>query len=168
MSSLALIAFARAIHILAGVGWAGAAFVLANVVLPLAARHGREGAGRWMGMVAQHAGRMAGIAAMLTVLSGIYLFVVLHPNDTSSSGLVLMSGAAAALLSLAVGLFVNRPAGLRMQKLNSARAEGQSPPPEAQQEIASLMRRAQVGARVAAALLALSVLAMATFRYVAF
>jgi len=45
--------------------------------------------------------------ALLTVLSGIYLFAVLHPND-SSPGAGPETGAIAALLSLAVGFVVAR------------------------------------------------------------
>lgn len=168
MSSITLIAVARAIHILGGVAWAGAMLVAAGAVLPLVARHGHEGAGRWLGMVMQNAGRMGGIGALLTVVSGIYLFAVLHPGDASSSGIVLMSGAVAAVASMAVGFFINRPAALRMEKLNTGRPAGQAPSPEVQAEIAALTRRVHGGVRIAALLLALAVVAMATFRYVAF
>jgi uncharacterized membrane protein len=111
VSNFSFIVLARAIHVMAGVTWAGAAFVLAMVVVPLAARFGAEGAGRWLGMVARRAGLVSGISALLTILSEVYLFATLHSHDDSVSGLVLKAGAAAALASLLVGLFVGRPPG---------------------------------------------------------
>lgn len=165
MHDLTIIVLARAIHVMAGVAWAGATFMLAGVVLPLAMRHGAEGAGRWLGLVAQRAGRAIGISALLTVLSGIYLFAALHPHDDSASGLVLKAGASAALLALAIGFLTGRPAAQRMAKLQEALSSGNSPAPEAMREMASLRKRAALGGRIAAGLLALAVLAMGVFRY---
>jgi uncharacterized membrane protein len=165
MSYFMFIVLARAIHVMAGVAWAGAAFILALVIVPLIARHGAEGAGRRLGLVARRSGMLSGVAALLTVLSGIYLFVALHPHDRSAGGLILMSGAAAALLSMAVGALVGRPAGQRLAKLHDARPDGAAPSPEAIREQARLRARATLSARVAAGLLGLAVLAMAVFRY---
>lgn len=165
MHDLTFIVLARAIHVMAGVAWAGATFMLAGVVLPLAMQHGAEGAGRWLGLVAQRAGKAIGISALLTVLSGIYLFAALHPHDDSASGLVLKAGALAALLALAVGILAGRPAGQRMAKLQEALSSGTSPSPEAMREMASLRKRAALSGRIAAGLLALAVLAMGVFRY---
>jgi uncharacterized membrane protein len=162
---LMFIVLARAIHVMAGVAWAGGAFMLAGAVVPLSMQHGAEGAGRWLGLVAQRAGRASGIAALLTVLSGIYLFAALHPHDASVSGFVLKTGALAALLALAVGFLAARPAGQRIAKLQETQSSGTPPSPEALREIASLRRRAALSARVTAGLLALAVLAMGVFRY---
>ena len=46
MSSALLILLARAVHILGGVFWAGSVFVMASVILPLAAKQGNEGFGQ--------------------------------------------------------------------------------------------------------------------------
>jgi uncharacterized membrane protein len=124
MSDFTFIVLARAIHVMAGVTWAGAAFILAMVVIPLAAQHGAEGAGRWLSLVARRAGTFMGISALLTVVSGIYLFAILHSRDASAGGLVLKSGAAAALLALAIGLLVARPAGQKLAKLHEGRTDG--------------------------------------------
>src|SRR5258708_14257397 len=111
MHNMELIVVARVVHVMAGVIWAGATFVLAAVIVPIAARYGTEGAGRWSAMVAGRVGPISGISALLTVLSGSYLFATLHSNDSSAAGLVLRVGAAAAFLSLAIGVLVGRPTG---------------------------------------------------------
>jgi uncharacterized membrane protein len=166
MSQIGLILLARAIHVMAGVSWAGATFVLAGIIVPMGIRHGEEGAGRWVGMIARRVGPISGISAVLTILSGIYLFAVLHPNDRSAGGLLLSAGAVAAVLSLATGLLIGRPTGLKLAKL-AARADPAVPlSPSDLQTLSALQARAMLSVRVTAALLAAAVLSMALFRYV--
>jgi uncharacterized membrane protein len=164
MLNIELIALARAVHVLAGVIWAGATFVLAAVIVPIAARHGAEGAGRWIGLIARKVGPMSGISALLTVLSGVYLFAVLHPNDSSAGGLVLKTGAVAALLSLGIGFLVGRPTGLKLAKL-SQQSSPAAAAPDMLQKVPALYRRAVLSSRLTAALLGIAVLSMALFRY---
>jgi uncharacterized membrane protein len=108
MSSPLLILLARAVHILGGVSWAGAVFMMTSTILPLAAKHGSEGFGQWVQPIGRKVGPAAGIAALLTILSGIYMMAVLHPHDRSIGGIVLISGATAALLSFLPGFFFPR------------------------------------------------------------
>jgi uncharacterized membrane protein len=166
MSEVAFIVLARAIHVMSGVTWAGAAFVLATVITPLAVPTGSDIPGPWLGTVARRAGALAGISAVLTVVSGVFLFATLHLHDNSVSGLVLKSGATAALLSLAIGVLVSRPTGLEIARLYAGR-DGTASSQEASQRLSRLHTRSVLSARVAAALLAVAVLAMAVFRYAA-
>jgi len=165
VSQIELIMLARAIHIMAGVTWAGATFMLAGVIVPMGMRHGAEGAWRWIGMIARRMGPISGVSAVLTVLSGMYLFMTLHSHDRSTGGLILAAGAAAAVLSLGVGLLVGRPTGLKLAKLAGQIDPTAPPPPSELQRIAALQARAMLSSRVTAALLGLAVLAMALFRY---
>jgi len=165
MSTLVLIVLARAVHVIAGVVWAGATFMLATVIVPMANRYAAEGAGRWTGMIAGKVGPLSGISALLTVVSGVYLFATLHPHDSSVSGLVLKCGAIAALLSLAVGLLLGRPAGIALGKLDEQRSTTTAPAPSLLEQMAKLRRRAALSSRAAAALLGIAVLSMAVFRY---
>jgi uncharacterized membrane protein len=167
MSSALWILLARAVHILGGVAWAGSVFMTASVILPLAARHGHEGFGQWVGMIGRRMGPVSGIAALLTILSGIYLMAVLHEGDRSIGGIVLLSGAVAALLSFLSGFFIGRPAGLKLAKLSEQLGQSGTPSAEIAQQIASLRARTAVSTRITTALLGLAVLAMAVFRYAA-
>jgi uncharacterized membrane protein len=164
MTSVALILLARAVHILGGVSWAGSTFLLSWVVFPIGARHAADGASRWVAMIGRKAGPVSGISALLTVLSGIYLMMVLHPEDRSVSGMVLQAGAVAAVLSFFVGFFVGRPAGQKLQQLDEQRSSAPSSAELAQRE--ALRKRAAISSKLTAALLGLAVLAMAVFRYV--
>ena len=102
---------------------------------------------------------------LLTVLSGIYLFAVLHPNDSSAGGLVLKTGAIAALLSLAIGFLLGRPTGLKLANLNQQSSPAAAPSPVMLQQMPGLLRRAVLSSRLTAALLGIAVLSMAVFRY---
>jgi uncharacterized membrane protein len=164
MFNIVLIALARMVHIMAGVTWAGATFLLATAIVPIAARHGEEGAGRWIGMIARRVGPMSGLSALLTVLSGVYLFAALHPNDNSAGGLVLKTGAVAALLSLSVGFLIGRPAGLKLGRLSQQGLPAE-PSPDLLPQISRLRRRTALSSRLTAALLGIAVLSMAVFRY---
>lgn len=165
MSDLMVIVAARVIHVMAGVIWAGTTFTMTAVILPIMARHGAEGFGRWTGIIARRVGPISGIAALLTVLSGIYLFYALHAHDASTGGLVLKVGGVTALLSLITGLMVSRPAGEKLAELS--KSIGDSAPSDLLERIAALRRRATLSARLVAILLGVSVLSMAVFRYVA-
>ena len=167
MSSALWILLARAVHILGGVSWAGSVFMMTSVILPIAASHGNEGFGQWMAMIGRKVGPASGIAAVFTIASGIYLMAVLHPDDRSVGGLVLMSGAAAALLSFLVGFFIGRPTGLKLAQLSEQQGKSAASSAEVAQQLAGLRARSAVSARVTAALLGLAVLAMAVFRYAA-
>jgi uncharacterized membrane protein len=164
MTPVALILLARAIHIVGGVIWAGSMFLLTWVVFPIGRQHAAEGAGRWVAAIARKAGPVTGIAALLTVLSGIYLMLVVHPGDRSVGGLVLQTGALAAILSFFTGLFIGRPAGQKLLQLMQQQSSTPSAAELAERE--GLRKRAAFGSGLTAILLVLAVLAMATFRYV--
>ena len=164
MTTVALILLARVLHILGGVIWAGSTFLLTWVIFPIGAQHAADGAGRWVGMIARKAGPVSGISAMLTVLSGIYLMLVIHPGDRSAGGLVLQAGALAAVLSFFVGIFVGRPAGQKLLQLMQQQSSSPTTAELAQRE--GLRKRAAISSMLTAPLLVLAVLAMATFRYV--
>jgi uncharacterized membrane protein len=165
MSNIQLIVLARAVHVMAGVIWAGAVFLLAAVIVPMAAGQRTEDAGRWTGIIARRIGPMSGISALLTVLSGIYLFAALHAHDSSIGGIVLKTGAVAALLSLGIGFLIGRPAGIRLGKLSEQISPAGVPSEDVLQQLTQLSRRRVWTSRLMATFLGLAVLSMAVFRY---
>jgi uncharacterized membrane protein len=166
MPNIELIVLARVVHVMAGVIWAGATFVLSAVIAPIAARQGTEG-GHWTAMVARRVGPILGISALLTVLSGSYLFATLHSNDSSAAGLVLKIGAIAAFLSLVIGFLIGRPTGLKLARLSEQHSPAAATPADVLQKLSGLRLRAELSSRFTAALLGLAVLSMAGFRYAA-
>lgn len=149
MDSMGLILAARGVHVLGGVVWAG--FVLmAWVVMPALARQPDQ---------ARLVPRLMGPAALLTLLSGIYLMAVLHPGDQSNTGLALKVGALAAVLSIIVGAALIGP---RANKLMRAARGELTLDPQLRQRLQTTLSFAT---RLNTALMLVAVLAMGTARY---
>lgn len=83
----------------------------------------------------------------------------------SKFGLALTIGAVAAIVAFLIGLFGTRPNVRRLLDLAAQGAPGGAPTPAIAQEIASVQARLKVLAWTALALIAVTVIAMATARY---
>jgi hypothetical protein len=152
---MTIIAIARAIHILSGVIWAGFAIVVAALVLPNLAPEGRPAIGAYM---ATSGARIAGSAAGLTFLSGLYLMIRLHWGDRSAMGATLGIGALLAIVAMIVGGAVMGPTAAKLTKL--------PPGPDSAAKAVALRQRLLFGGRTVSALLVLSIICMAIARYV--
>lgn len=151
-------AIARALHIVAGVFWAGTLFFFVRFFVPTAGRV--PGSGPFMEALATQSGfpRAIGGAAALNVLTGLFLYGIDSRGFQggwvlSPTGLTFTIGALAALGAASVGIALPRRA---IVKLRTAKDD----------ERPALQRAAARGAAIASALLGLAVLAMASARYV--
>jgi len=160
----------RLIHILGGVFWVGAMILLAGFLLPTVRATGREG-GRFMQILMQQQRLQLylGLAAALTVLSGITLYARMASATHgawagSRPGIAYGVGAVAAILAAAFGGGISGSAGRKMLALGQA--IGSAPPSvEQQAELSRLQSRMALGARVAASFLVIAASAMAVGRY---
>lgn len=168
-----LLILMRLVHILSGVAWAGGAFMLAGFVTPAVQKSGPAG-----GQVMQ---RMAGpgrlstfmtIVALLTTLSGLYLFDVRsnHFNMEwigTPTGIALSIGALAGVAAFLHGGFVTGRLTSRAAKLGQELAASQGPPPsEKLAEMAALQERLVRNGRISALLLLIAVGGMSLTGYV--
>jgi uncharacterized membrane protein len=165
----ALMIVLRVIHVLSGVYWAGAAFFLVAVLSPTVQEAGPEG-GRFMQRLAggSRMGPRFTIAAILTVLSGIVIYVIRgHWNGLGTpEGIVLAIGALAGLTAFGHGFAVQGRASQRMAALAKEMAARNGPPtPEQMAEAQALGAKLSRGAVTTAVLLIVAVLGMATFEY---
>ena len=111
-----------------------------------------------------------GIAILLTVVSGLIMYgrmaAATHGTWTGTApGIAYGLGGLAAILGAVVGMGVSGVAARRMAAIGQRAAEAGRPSPEQQAQIQGLQRRMMLGARIAAGLIALAVVAMATARY---
>jgi hypothetical protein len=161
----------RAIHILLGVFWAGSMFFFVLFVEPSVRSLGPDGA-----KVIQALTRrrflpiLIGVGA-LTLVTGLIVFWRLT-NGFAGDWLLnpyahsILGGATTGVVTLGIGLFVSRPTLQKLLDKGAAAAAAGSPPSQADlAEIGRLQGRLRTAARVAAALLLLSVLLMAMARY---
>lgn len=163
----------RAVHVVCGVLWVGAAVFLAFYIIP-SVRDAGPGAGPFM----QKLGARKPPTYMLTlgalaVLSGLGLYwrasngFQSHEWLRSGSAMVFGLGGVLALFILILGGAVISPAGKRMGELASQLQAAAGPPP---QELVAEMQRVQARlARtntLAAVTLIVATLCMAIARYV--
>jgi uncharacterized membrane protein len=165
------ILFLRLVHILAGIFWVGAAFIVAGFLVPTVRATGREGA-RFMQHVMQQRRLPVyiGIAMLLTLLSGFMLYGRIMAASGgawagSASGIGYGVGGLAAVLGALVGILVSGAAGRRMAAIGGQAAQSGGLSAEQQKEMERLQARMTVGSRAAAALVAIAAAAMATSRY---
>jgi hypothetical protein len=85
----------------------------------------------------------------------------------SGPGIVLSTGGLLAIIAFFIGMLVQRPASIGLSKLaDEIQAAGGPPTEEHAVRMAALQRRVNVSLHWIAALIAISVLCMASFRYV--
>jgi uncharacterized membrane protein len=166
----------RIVHIFAGVAWVGSVFFLVIYVQPSASAIG-PAAAPFMGelLAKRHlVDRIIGMA-VFTVVGGLFLYwhdwhYLRYPSladfATSRLGGALTVGAVSSLIALSVGIFGTRPALQRFFAVaGPVAASGGPPSPEAAAEMAALQGKLKVYARVSFGFLVLTVLTMATARY---
>ena len=162
----------RVIHIGTGTFWVGAAFVLFLFVQPSVKDLGPEGQ-RFMGHLAtrKRLPLMITLSGVVTVLAGLLLYWRASGGldvdwITSGPGLGFTVGARAAIVTLALGLSITKPAVDRIGALGQEIASrGGQPTPEQGDEMRQLQARTVAVGRVTMVLLAIAVVAMAVARY---
>ena len=152
---LGLLVLARALHILAGITWTGATLITAFALVPVLI--GQTTQSPWFAAISRRIGPMAMITSVVTVVTGIYLFVVLHAHDTTTGGIVLTTGALMGLIAVPSGIMIGRTVSTREAHLTGASGDAA--------QIAAARAKLRMHARISTVLQVLSVLAMATFRY---
>ena len=163
----------RFVHIMCGVFWAGTLLFFATLVEPSIRESGPDGARVMQALLRRHYLTIMPVVAGLTILSGVDLLRRVSGGFapawfTSPTGLTLTVGSLAAFVAFLIGVFVMRPAALRVGRLAQAAAQSpEGPGREAQlAEVQAIRRRALWGGRWVACLLTLAVAGMAVARYV--
>lgn len=163
----------RAIHILCGVYWAGTLFFLVTLLQPSVAEAGPEG-GKVQGiLIRRRLLEIVPLMALLTIISGIELYRRISGGFSaawisSRPGVTLTIGVVAALTAFTIGMAVLRPSAKKVGPL-ARQAQGTPEGPDREAilvVVGRLRRRAVVAGRWVAVLLAITVIAMAIFRYV--
>jgi uncharacterized membrane protein len=161
----------RFVHIVSGVFWAGAVFLMVGFIFPAVRASGPQG-GRFMEEVARR--RLPvfmNIAGGLTMLSGIILMArAMSSTDgawlDTRSGMGFTVGGVAAIIAGIIGGTVSGRGGRRMGKIGEAiKASGGAPTPEQTAELSAVQARMAKAMRVVAALMLVAVTSMATARY---
>jgi hypothetical protein len=161
----------RAIHIVAGAFWVGAALFLSFFLIP-----SLRGAGPAAGGVMQQLVQTRRLplwmmgATVLTILSGIALYW----RDSAGFGSAWLGsgqakvfglGGLLAIVGAAVGMGVSSPSGRRMAAIMS-QAAGRAPTAAEAEEMQRLQAKMAAAGQFVSVLVLLATLAMAIARYV--
>ena len=163
----------RLIHISFGVFWVGAAVTNTLFLIPAIRAVGPAG-GPVMQQLTQKLKMPMYIigAGVLTVLSGIGLYWYDSATFTngfmrSGGGMTFGVGGVIAIVTLLIGIFAVAPAAKRAAAIGAeAAASGKPPSPEQAAEMQRLQAKLGKLSTLAAAMLALTTIAMAVARYI--
>jgi len=161
---------ARVLHVVGGVFWAGAMIFNAAFLLPAMVEAGPEGAKVAAGLMRRRFVDVMPVVALLTVLSGFYLYWRASAGDPafmgSAVGMIYGVGAVAALVALGIGIAVVRPSIVQATALSQS-AAGLEPAArdKALADAQALRQRVGSAGRLVAWLWAVAAVSMAVARY---
>ncbi len=161
----------RLVHILAGVFWAGANFMMAGFVNPSVKGSAPE-SGKFMQYLAQKSGfpRFAEVSGWLTILAGLALYWIISGGFqpewfATRRGLVLTIGGLLAIAAMIISYAMQKPAAKQLGVLGQEiQASGGPPNPEQLAAVQAQQKKLARGGQWAAILLAISVIGMALSR----
>jgi len=162
---------ARAIHVGCGIFWAGAMIFVAGYLFPAMREAGPDGAKVGAGIAKRGFTTVVPIMALLTLLSGLYLYW--HASvgfgrgyGASTPGMAYGVGALAALIAFGLGVGIVRPS---MMKAMALSAQAASADPAGREkllgEAAGFSARAGSAIKAVAWLLVITAITMAVARY---
>jgi uncharacterized membrane protein len=162
----------RAVHVVAGTLWVGAAVMLVAFVAPTVRSLGPDG-GRFMQrlIATSRFPEFMGAAGILATVAGLVLLWAISGGFAadwvlSPSGATLVLAALAGIAAFAVGTLVNKPTAARIMALTAEIAAAGAPSAAQAARMAKLQRRLGLGGLWGAILLVVSTLGMASARYV--
>jgi hypothetical protein len=167
-----LVVTLRLVHIVLGAFWVGTLIFFALFLVPSVRDVGPDGAKVMAALQRRRFLDVMPAVAILTILSGIWLYWRLSAGFSSAwvsspSGLALGFGGVLAVVAFLIGIGIMRPAALRAAAL----AQQAATAPEGQERSAQLAivqqlrGRSVTAGRVVATLLALATALMAVARY---
>jgi uncharacterized membrane protein len=167
-----LLLTARLLHVLLGVFWTGTLIFSALFLLPAIRDAGPDGAKVAAGLLRRRFLDVLPTAAILTVLSGFWLYWRVSAGFSpaymrSPAGMAYGLGGLAAVAALGLGLVVVRPSMLRAAALSQAAVTASSGEREVAAATAQALRmRAAAAGKIVAGLLVVAAGTMALGRYV--
>lgn len=161
----------RLLHILGGVFWVGAAWMIPGFLYPTANAAGPEGTKFLQRLFQSRLPALISAGAGLNILAGLLLYWRDSGHlrvdwITTRAGLAFTTGGVASIVAFVIGFAVTKPAADRMGALGKEiQAAGKPPTPEQVAELQGLGKRTADAATWVAVLLAIALVAMAIARY---
>ena len=159
----------RVTHVLAGVFWAGATFVLASHVTPSVKAAGDAGKVFMQQLSGKsNISNILGLTGTLTLVSGLVMYSLQGWDKQlmTPSGIALAAGAVLGAGAYFHGLFVQRKTITLMQKTGAEIAAAGGPPsPEQAAQMQTYSDKIERNGQILSYMLALTVVLMGVFQY---
>lgn len=156
----------RVVHVLFGVFWAGASFLIVLFLEPSIRATGPAGGQVMTKMVEKGYSKFIGNIALVTILTGLWLLWQLSGHFSpgfmgSKSGMLLSTGMLTGILSLGTGVHMVSRSVRKMVALGKEiGAAGGAPTPDQQAEMARLQGKVRIAGRITAVLLLATIVLM--------
>jgi hypothetical protein len=166
-----LILILRVVHIGLGVFWVGTVFFTSFYLFPSVQDAGPDGNKVMAALARRGFLQMLPIVAVLNMLSGMWLYWIVSGGMQpvyvrSKMGVVFAVSGVLSIVTFLIGVLVIRPSAQKALELTQSMANlSGRERDEAMATVAALRRRSALGARMTAILLGLTVVGMATARY---
>src|SRR5438067_93278 len=119
MNIIALVVIARILHVVSSVIWAGFVIVAGLILVKTPLDMQPENARRIRQNVVSRVSGVVASSALISLLSGLYLYSSLHAGARSPTEIALGIGAISAVLSFLVGAIGSGQAERQLAKLDS-------------------------------------------------
>lgn len=161
----------RILHIVFGAFWVGSALFLTIILEPRLRAMGPTFHGPVMGAVTKVAGPVLLGSGAITVIVGIVMTYRLKSGEFDTFfdtgwGWAIAIGFVTAVVALIVGTVVSMMSARLRNLAGAVQSAGGPPTPEQQAEMGALSKRLVMLARIAAALVLIALIAMASARFV--
>jgi hypothetical protein len=141
------------LHVLFSIIWAGGGITAGFFIIPSVIDAGPAGGAVMQGVVRRKLPMLMTVAGTIVLLTGVRLYMIRFTWEWlgSANGIVLTLGAALGLGAYGIGVFVQRPAAVRLGALAAelARAGG-TPSPAQAAELQAMRQRLGKAARLTA------------------
>jgi uncharacterized membrane protein len=163
----------RVVHLVGGMFWVGSA-VFGAIYLAPAMREAGPAAGAMVGvMQRRHLFTVMPMVALLTILSGVRLMWITSAGFSAAyfatgRGATFAVGGAAAIIAFCMGVFINRPMGIRIGEIQQAiaKATDDGARSELSAQLDRLQRQSATVGWLFLVLLMVAAVGMAVGRYV--
>jgi uncharacterized membrane protein len=161
----------RLIHIVGGVIWVGSVFFFVVFISPVIAASGAEGGRMMMRIAGSKYPPVISAIAGITILAGARLYMINMAGGegwaSTPEAMTYGLGAVAAVLSLVLGLTMQKPAGARMAALaKEVEAGGGVPTPAQAAAIGETRTKLMSTGKLILGLLMIATICMAAARYI--
>jgi len=161
----------RLLHIGFGIVWAGSILYITLFVFPAVKKSGQEGTRFWLQLSQTGYPIFMMLSAIISILSGFLLLWKLSNHFeriwfTTLYAKIMCAGIVTSVIAFLIGIIINRPAAIRISRINAATTKSGTLTDEQMLELMTLQKKVFSATIIIAVLLVITIISMSIFRWV--